>query len=289
MKILITIPHYYKLSNNGHGSGSNRPDRRIKALTACLFNIYSLFSKSQKIIDIHKKSAFSVLQDSTFDIDVIICTANNQTLLNHINLPPTFFKHRSTLLEDPKFLDFECQKALKENLGKYDYYCFMEDDLIINDALFFEKLIWFNSLFGIKSLLQPNRYESSINGQVLKAYVDGNIRPEVTSVYQNRDENKTLTTDVLGKEVIFERPYNPHSGCYFLTQSQLEYWANQPYFLDYDVSFISPLESSATLGIMKTFNIYKSSLNNVNFFEIQHFGDQFLKLIGKNVILTIEA
>ena len=38
-------------------------------------------------------------------------------------------------------------RILAENLA-LDYYCFLEDDLILNDPLFFEKLKYFDSLMG---------------------------------------------------------------------------------------------------------------------------------------------
>jgi hypothetical protein len=63
----------------------------------------------------------------------------------------------------------------------------------------------------------------------------------------------------------------------------MEYWVKQPYFLDRDCSFVGPLESAATLGIMKTFKIYKAAPSHANFMEIQHFGSSFLNLIGKQV------
>jgi hypothetical protein len=85
------------------------------------------------------------------------------------------------------------------------------------------------------------------------------------------------------QNVKFQRSLNPHSGCYFLNAEQLEYWTKQPHFLDRDCSFIGPLESAATLGMMKTFKIYKPSPANSNFLEIQHFGANFLSLIGTQV------
>jgi hypothetical protein len=63
-------------------------------------------------------------------------------------------------------------------------------------------------------------------------------------------------------------------------------WANQTYFLDRDISFVGPLESAATLGIMKTFRIYKTSPEQASFLEIQHFGTGFLRLIGGQVGLA---
>lgn len=286
MKILITIPHYYNASSDSiHGSGKKDPRPRIQALYMCLFNIYSLFSPSQCMIDIQHKQAASVNNNFTHNIDVVICTTEGKHLLDHLNAPKNFYRHYQSSLENPKFLGFECQKILRGNIGKYDYYCFMEDDLIINDSLLFEKIKWFNENTENINLLQPNRYEVSSRGRVLKSYVDGDIRPGATENYQNVNEYRELTKELLGRNFIFTRPLNPHSGCFFLTQEQMQHWASQPYFLDLDASFISPLESSATLGIMKTFRIYKPAPRNANFLEIQHFGDSFLTLIGNQVAL----
>jgi hypothetical protein len=64
------------------------------------------------------------------------------------------------------------------------------------------------------------------------------------------------------------------------------YWSRQPHFLDRDTSFIGPLESAATLGIMRTFRIYKPTTSNAGFLEVQHSGQGFLNLIGKQVKLA---
>lgn len=285
MKILITIPHYYNANNDKHGSGRKDPKPRVNALSTCLFNLHFLFGNSQCMINIKDKNIVSVNTNSKNEIDIIICTANQKHILEHLNLPQNFYTQQNSELENPKYLGFECQKILKENLGKYDYYCFMEDDLIINDSLFFEKIKWFNKSTESLNLLQPNRYEVSTRGRVLKAYVDGDINPRATASYQNIQEFSHLHTNFLGQKIIFQRPLNPHSGCFFLTQEQMKHWVNQPYFLDMDAGFISPLESSATLGIMKTFRIYKPTPQNANFLEIQHYGDAFLGLIGNQVAL----
>lgn len=286
MKILVTIAHYYEATNAKHGSGRKDPTPRINALKSCLFNLYSLFSPSQYMLDIRDKKTVKVNHDYINSIDVVICTANRKHLLNQINIPPNFYRIYECQLENPKLLGFECQKVLKENLGKYDYYCFMEDDLIIHDPYFFEKIKWFNSSFDKINVLQPNRYEVSTCDRVLKSYIDGDINPRATKDYQNVEEHKKLSKKFLKQNITFKKPLNPHSGCYFLTQEQMEYWVNQPHFLDMDVSFISPLESSASLGLMKTFRVYKPANENANFLEIQHWGNSFLGLIGRQVELV---
>lgn len=281
MKILVTIPHYYNPDNGKHGSGGKNPMPRIRALSECLLKLTALVADSQYTLNI--KDRISTPADVKYSntIDIVICTANDKHLLNHLKYKP-FVQHNSNL-ENPRMLGFECQKILKQNINKYDYYCFMEDDLIINDSLFFEKLNWFNNGSKYTTLLQPNRYEISARGQVQKVYVDGDINPRVTDRYQDIDTDSYLHAQFLGKNVVFKRPLNPHSGCFFLTNEQMIYWVSRDYFLDYDTSFISPLESAATLGITKTFKVYKPYVHNASFFEIQHYGDAFLSLIGKQI------
>ena len=46
-----------------------------------------------------------------------------------------------------------------------------------------------------------------------------------------------------------------------------------------DTSFLGPLESAATLGILRTFSIYKPAPENAAFLEIAHAGNAFLGLI----------
>jgi hypothetical protein len=95
-----------------------------------------------------------------------------------------------------------------------------------------------------------------------------------------------LAGQVMEQQVMFYRALNPHSGCYFLNAEQMNHWVSKPYFLDGDTSFIGPLESAATLGIMRSFRVYKPANFNANFLEIQHFGSGFLSLIGNKVKLS---
>ena len=169
-------------------------------------------------------------------------------------------------------LGFECQALLRDCIGSYDYFCFLEDDLIVHDAWLFAKLGWFTQQAGELSLLQPNRYEINPQGENPKIYIDGNLDAQFTAKFQNIQEQPELTGQILRQPVLFQRTTNPHSGCYFLNVAQINHWVRQPYFLDRDTSFIGPLESAASLGIMRAFRVYKPAAQNANFLEIEHFG-----------------
>jgi hypothetical protein len=78
------------------------------------------------------------------------------------------------------------------------------------------------------------------------------------------------------REVVCVRANNPHAGCFLLSAEQMEHWADQPHFLDRKARFVGPLESAATLGILRTFRIYKPSPQNANFLEIEHAGNHWI-------------
>lgn len=285
MRILFTIPHFFNPEGSGkHGSLRKDPQTRRIALTTCLTALKALYGKYQYMIDISRIQAIPANQNNGNDVDIIVCTTQGFHLLSQIPLASDFLMHHNTNVE-PMLLGFECQAVLKSCLGKYDYYCYLEDDLVLHDPWFFVKLKWFNHHTGNGNLLQPNRYEISPLGTLQKAYIDGNLNPKITAKFQNIREQPQLKGKIMEKLITFHKTYNPHSGCYFLNAEQMAEWASKPYFLDRDTSFIGPLESAATLGIMRSFRVYKPAAADASFLEIQHFGTTFLSLIGNQISL----
>lgn len=286
MRVLVTIPHVFNpLGNGSYASLSSDPQPRLTALTQCLQALHTLYSSAQIYYQYFESAqSIPVNQANQVELTIIICTSRYLHLLNEIPIDKSYYQHHKTMA-DPMLVGFECHAVLKENLGHYDYYCYLEDDLILHDPYFFQKLVWFNKHIGDHAVLHPNRFEQTLQEKLQKVYIDLDVNftagdPETFAHYFT--ENTTLTSKILGQELTFKRAVNPHAGCFFLTQQQMETWANQDYFLDRDCSYFGPLESAATLGIAHTFRVYKPAPQNANFFEIQHFGEVWSQKI-KNV------
>ncbi len=280
MRILVAIPHYYTKANSSpdgrvHGSVGQGAQTRLIALSACIASLHQLYGPSQYIIDQATRTAPPANGRVAGRVDIAICTTGPDHLVDRLTLPATSYTHQPTT-SVPRLLGFECHAVLRDRLGDYDYYAYLEDDLIARDPWFFIKLSWFTEVLGDGVLLQPNRYEVGPLGLVHKAYIDGDLRPQVTAPFQNIEEAPVATGRLLGTTVTFQRAKNPHAGCFFLNARQMETWARQPDFLNRDTSFIGPLESAATLGIMRTFRVYKSVAESASFLEIEHFGRSFL-------------
>ncbi len=279
MRILFAIPHYYDpLGGGRHGSLGPDAGTRIKALADCLASLRQQFGRPQCEIDIARRTTIPTNQATAIQADVLVCTTGANHLLDRLPLGTGYFTHLRTQAQ-PRLLGFECHAALRERIGSYDYYCYLEDDLVLRDPWFFVKLRWFTSQFGDEVLLQPNRYELARNEIVHKAYVDGPLHPSLTAAWQNVDEQPTLSAEALGQPIAFHRTLNPHAGCFFLSAGQMVHWASRPYFLDRDAGFIGPLESAATLGVMRSFRVYKAAPENGAFLEVEHPGTRFLTLI----------
>jgi hypothetical protein len=280
MRLLFAIPHYFNATPKPgrHGSTGGDPAPRVRALADCLAAIQQLFGRPQCVIDIARRTTTPANKAITSRADVVVCTTGSTHVLDQVKLGTGYFTHHPTTA-DPKLLGFECHAVLRDRLGEYDFYCYLEDDLLIRDPWFFIKLQWFNSQFGDEAILMPNRFEVARDRIVHKAYVDGPVLPRVTTPFQNVGEAPTLEAEVFGGRVAFERPLNPHSGAFFLNARQMATWAERPYFLDRDVSFIGPLESAASLGVMRTFRVYKPAQEMGSFLEIEHPGNRFLNRI----------
>ena len=102
-------------------------------------------------------------------------------------------------------LGFECQAVLRDAIGRYDYYCFLEDDTVIRDPCFFAKLSWFTDQYGDEALLQPNRYARDLEWGGRKAY-EGNVRRGHTDPFQDVDDTPVLTGEVMGTKWSFVAP-----------------------------------------------------------------------------------
>jgi hypothetical protein len=196
-------------------------------------------------------------------------------LIDRLSVPKSMFHHQPVQAE-PMMIGFACQQILKAHLGKYDFYCYMEDDLWIGDPYFLSKISWFTRTFGDKTILLPHRYELGTAEPLHKLYIDGPVRPDFTAKWQNVEDRRTLESEFLGAPIGFERWSNPHSGCFFLNAAQMGKWAASPSFLDGDCSFAGPLESAASLGVMKNFRIYKPAFQNAGFHEIRHMHNRYL-------------
>ena len=284
MRILFGICHYFNPEGGQHASLAKNPKPRIAALTRQITALHQLYGPGQCILDIATRTAMPAGHAHPSRLDVVVCTTKARHLLNSLPLPKTMYGERPSDA-DPMLLGYECQELFRERLGDYDYYCYMEDDLVLHDPWLFLKINWFTRNAGNVALLQPNRYEAPAVGPFNRVYVDGEVKTQATARFQDISVQPELKALIMDQPVSLRRVSNPHAGCYFLNAAQMEHWTREPHFCDRATDFISPLESAASLGIMRTFRVYKPAPANAAFLEVEHAGTSFSSLIGNQVAI----
>jgi hypothetical protein len=271
VRLFFAIAHFCDPKvGTGYGSTTSPPDARIDALTMTISSLIWQFGPRQYVTDRARRLALQANDAAEDVVDIAVCTTGGQHILDRLPVPSSAFMHHETTAE-PMLLGFECQAVLRDAIGRYDYYCFLEDDTVIRDPWLFAKLSWFKDQYGDEALLQPNRYARDLEWEGRKAY-EGDVRRGHSDPFQDVDDTPVLTGEVMGRKLVFRRALNPNAGCYFLTEEQMKRWAARPYFLDRDTSFAGPIESAANLGIMRTFKIYKPADECASFLEVEHYG-----------------
>ncbi|MEM7536208.1 MAG: calcium-binding protein [Chloroflexota bacterium] len=280
-KVLITIPHYYNPKGDGrYGSTKPNPQPRINAVTQCIRALHTTYAAPQEywVPAGDRLHPHQANQQSQLQLDIVLCTTQGAHLLDQLPFGEDVYTHHPTTCE-PMMLGFECHAVLADHLGEYDFYGYMEDDLVLHDPAFWHKLHQFNASTDDTDVLQPNRFEfihqfkknNQATGQkpktiFKKVYIDFELR-DIEAL-----ETASYTLNQTDQTISFIHTSNPHSGCFFLNQAKMARWAAQPLFLDRATSYVGPLESAASLGLMRTFRVYKPAPACANYLEIQHYG-----------------
>ena len=226
------------------------------------------------------------MDDGGGPVDLRVCVSGECHLLGQLGNCDGLYRQEACYPDDPRLLGFEAQRVLleasfeAERAGDpFDYIAYLEDDILLTDADFFLKLRSFSRAFGNRYLLMPNRIETMENkGQLRRFYIDGDYNPKASETYR-RSTGNVLSFSHLGEIVRFEQPFNLHSGCFFLNREQARSYADSGHAASIDTSFHGPLESAATLGMLKTFQLMKPSPENGRFLTVEHGGRNFMGLV----------
>jgi len=170
---------------------------------------------------------------------------------------------------DPMFVGFRAQDELVNNIDKFDWFIFIEDDIILHDSYALEKLDKFNKKCGYNhAVLLPNRYEF---WQGTKSYID------LTILSSDKVWNSLSTVEIEG--VKFAECVNPHAGFYCLSQDQLKHWVSSGRaWKNQDLGFGGPRECAATYSLLECFSLYKPHPSNLHFFEVKHYDTKYSQL-----------
>lgn len=278
LRALFVAPHFVRpAEGSAHGSeapGAGRARGRI--LAQVIASIRQHLGPSQWIA--RGRASEGVLirpinRMTRARVDVVVAVTGEDHGLDAVDVPAEWYEvHRTR--EEPRLLPFACHDVLRERHGGYDWYVYLEDDLLISDPHFLHKAQRFVAAIGEDAVLVPNRYELYADRGVEKIYIDSPLQVRFTSAWQDVTDRRSVTLGHLGDTLLFERPTNPHAGLFVVSDAQLGHWIRQPWFGERTDAFVGPLESAASVALMRTFRIYKPAPYNANFFEVRHLNNR---------------
>jgi hypothetical protein len=283
-RVLVVIPHFFARTGEiftSHDSG--RPDSanmRAAALRTIIFSLHELFGQPYLLADHLGQRCISVQTPDRMQIDVFIIINEENHLLDRLDCPGDLYR-RVVGIGDPRWLGLAAHKLIAQMQGRYDWYCYLEDDTAIEDPLFFYKLRHaydaLSAEVGHDAILQPYRFETARD-------ISDGIQTGARKLYPDYESGgldfqaDPVRLDAFGRSWTFAPARHPHAGCFFLDQGRAELFVRSPYCGEAKEMWVTPPDTTATLAIMRTFRIFKAVPDSLPFLEVRHLRPS---MIGK--------
>ena len=291
LRLRVVIPHFFRegVSEGSGGYGSGRKGNRLPrslALARCLGSVLALNrAASDWILNIaeHRLEATppSCLGElSAVHVDLHLFVCGEHWLQEVVELySPRIHLHQVDL-SDPRHLPLAAVRQLMDLENPADLSLYLEDDLVIQDPLYVDKLAWFHQRTQQRFVLMPHRREPSVANAPQQLYVDGPIKSAGQAGAVWASDEKVVATGRFrsGPEISFVKASNPHSGSFCVSAAQLAQMrtASWP-----PATFVGPLETAATGTVLEHFPVLKPSWACREFLALEHGNPSFLRLLSE--------
>jgi hypothetical protein len=228
----------------------------LERLQACMDALLKSYDGFQKTIILLSKQGYSIASQ------LPAYMAKNFTV----------YESKQT---DPMLVEFDAWHLMEKYAGTYDYFTFLEDDILMEDTWWFNKMEQFNEAVANTSyLLFPHRYEYS---EGTKYYNDQMMMEGHVSERYHFQANLGFGLGTLQ----FCQYENPHAGMYCLQAAQANNWLAKGNPYQYETTAYGTLESAATFNLMHQFEIFKPHPTCMHFLQVRHWGAKYLAQFEK--------
>jgi hypothetical protein len=204
------------------------------------------------------------------ELTILASSLPNRSIIHFL---PEYQRSRIELIEgpecDPMYVEFRMQDELIARIDDHDWFLFIEDDIVIHDAAFLQKMQDFHRHAGPRDLLMPHRYE----------YVDGVKRYIDLAISSVQAWNRVSVLNIGG--VQFSEFVNPHAALYCISRDQLRLWERSGRTYQNRLVFVGLLESAATYCLFECFNLFKPHVSNLSYLEVRHWDNKYSQLHPK--------
>jgi hypothetical protein len=199
------------------------------------------------------------------ELSITVCTATDHQVVEHL---PEYQRNALDMRRfddcDPMHVGFRAHDVLADAARDSDWLLFIEDDIVIQDGCFLDKLAAFNrAVRDPRSLLLPNRFELH---EGRKTYIDLTICENVSWDGASAFEDSGM---------VFAECSNPHAGMFCMAQEQVTLWGSRGRSWRDEAVMVSPLETAATLSLLECFRLFKAAPPNLAYLEVRHFDTKY--------------
>ena len=280
------IPHYFAeaeapVREIGAGFGSRHPGSRLPrsiALSRCLHGLLNL-RRSNQDLQLDFRSATGVATASAEDlfdirVEVVVVVHQDACLLDVIVPLVPQVRVLKLDLEDPRNLGLAARDWLIDHPAPADLNLYLEDDLVIQDPLFADKILWMAQRSNHQCVLMPHRYELTRRLDLPpRLLIDGTIDHEEFAAW-HRPSPGVAVGEFRGQQGLqFDCPSNPHAGCFGISRQQLSVLKEMQLPRE---GFVGPLETAATYTVGCAFTLLKPALADRRFLMIEHGHPSYL-------------
>ena len=217
------LPRGASQSNGGYGSGrsGNRLPRSL-ALARCLSSVLALnraprdwiLNIAERQMELTPASSLAGLPELQVELHLFVC--GEHWLQEVVELYVPRLQLHQLELEDPRQLPLAAVRHLLDMPAPADLSLYLEDDLVIQDPRYADKLAWFHQRTNHRFVLMPHRREPTVANAPQQLYVDGPIKPAGQSqqVWASDESIAAGGRFWDGQEISFAEASNPHSGSF---------------------------------------------------------------------------
>ena len=291
LRLRVVIPHFFREGANegGDGYGSGRRGNRLPrclALARCLGSVLALNRAPRDwILNIAERQmeltpASSLVGLTALQVELHLFVCGQHWLQEVVELYSARLQLHRLELEDPRQLPLAAVRQLLDMSAPADLSLYLEDDLVVQDLRYADKLAWFHQRTDHRFVLMPHRREPTVANAPQHLYVDGPIKPEgqMQSVWASDEAEAVGGRFWDGQELSFVNASNPHSGSFCVSAPQLEQLRRAAWP---PADFVGPLETAATGTVLGQFPVLKPSWACREFLTLEHGNPSFLPLLGE--------
>jgi len=291
LTLRVVIPHFFRDSSNPGkpGYGSSRSGNRLGrslALARCLSSVLALNRAPTDLVlnilgqEISTTPVSRMPGYRGLSVELHLFVSGDDWIQEVVNLYEQRLHLHRLDLSDPRQLPLTAVKELLAMNDVAQMSLYLEDDLVISDHRYIDKISWLCERTEHRFVFMPHRYEPTVANAPQKFYVDGpNRKLDENSLNQIDGQEEFLRANIFGdKEIGFSVASNPHSGSFCISSQQLYRLQSCPWP---PKEFIGPLETAATGVFLEHYPVLKPSWNCREFLELEHANPSFLPYINK--------